>query len=267
MPHFTDQAGRIVFVPTPPKRIISLVPSQTELLYDLGLDQSIIGITKFCIHPDPWFRSKQRIGGTKNPNIKLIRELKPDLIIGNKEENRKEDIEVLDNIAPTWLSDVNTLEDALEMISQLGYITERHDEATSITTNISKAFNLLKPFNRKATVAYLIWKDPYMVVASNTFIHDMLLQCGFQNVFADRSRYPAVTIDELIETRCEYILLSTEPYPFTLAHSTAINALIPSSKIILADGEYFSWYGTRLLRSPNYFQTLIDNLQHGTGTN
>jgi ABC-type Fe3+-hydroxamate transport system substrate-binding protein len=267
MPHFLDQAGRKIFIPTLPQRIISLVPSQTELLYDLGLDQSITGITKFCIHPDPWFRSKQRIGGTKNPDIKLIRELSPDLIIGNKEENRKEDIEVLEGFAPVWLSDVNTLGDALEMITQLGCITERRDASTSIAINISNAFRQLKPFPGKAAVAYLIWKDPYMVAASNTFINDMLLQCGFQNVFADKTRYPGVTIDELAEAACDFIFLSTEPYPFTHTHVTSINEKIPSSKVILVDGEYFSWYGTRLLSSPGYFQTLIDNLQHGTGTN
>ena len=112
MPNFIDQTGQIVFIKDGPQRIISLVPSQTELLADLGLDQEVIGITKFCVHPNHWLKTKTRVGGTKQLDIELIRSLKPDLIIGNKEENVREQVEELRTEFPTWISDVNSPETA-----------------------------------------------------------------------------------------------------------------------------------------------------------
>src|ERR1700741_3198050 len=109
--HFIDQTGRKISIPQIPQRIISLVPSQTELLFDLGLDKEVVGITKFCVHPPEWFQTKTRVGGTKQLKIDLIKQLQPDLIIANKEENVKEQIEELEKHFPVWISDVNNLED------------------------------------------------------------------------------------------------------------------------------------------------------------
>ncbi len=116
MPIFTDQTGREVSIPSHPQRIISLVPSQTELLFDLGLEEQVAGITKFCVHPEKWFRSKTRIGGTKNIKSALIHQLQPDLIIANKEENVKEQVEELAAHYPVWVSDIHDLQSALDMI-------------------------------------------------------------------------------------------------------------------------------------------------------
>jgi ABC-type Fe3+-hydroxamate transport system substrate-binding protein len=278
MPYFTDQAGRSIEIKSPPTKIISLVPSQTELLSDLDLDESVIGITKFCIHPDHWFRTKQRIGGTKNPSLQLIYQLQPDLIIGNKEENRKEDIEILAENFPVWLSDINNLADALQMIDQISRITATTTRGQEIITRIRNSFEKLAssklPYskiqnsfsNQKFKVCYLIWQDPYIAVGNNTFIHSMMQECGFENVFANESRYPTVTAETITAKNCDFIFLSTEPYPFTEKHVVEIKSFFPRSVVMLVDGEMFSWYGSRLTRSARYFQTLINKLQDASGT-
>ncbi|HTE25791.1 ABC transporter substrate-binding protein [Flavitalea sp.] len=273
MPYFTDQAGRSVEIKSPPTKIISLVPSQTELLFDLGLDESVIGITKFCIHPDHWFRTKHRVGGTKNPNLQLIYQLQPDLIIGNKEENRKEDIDILAENFPVWLSDINNLDDALQMIDVISRITATTDKGQLIIINIRDSFGKQsqsseqhRSSNQKFKVCYLIWQDPYIAVGNNTFIHSMMQECGFENVFAHESRYPTTTAEAITAKNCDFIFLSTEPYPFTEKHVKEIKSLFPGSIVMLVDGELFSWYGSRLTRSAPYFQTLINKLQDAAGT-
>lgn len=258
MPVYTDQLQRTVDIPEAPKRIISLVPSQTELLYDLGLEEEVIGITKFCIHPETWFRNKTRVGGTKTIHIDKIRELQPDLIIANKEENVKEQIEALAQDFPVWISDVNNLEEALDMIEQIGIITNRNQCATDLAKQIEQAFINFKSQtqNPKLRTAYLIWKDPYMTISGDTFIHHILTQAGFDNIFAAQQRYPETSINELQALNCELLLLSSEPYPFKQKHIDELQALLPHTKILLVDGEAFSWYGSRLLHTPAYLQQL-----------
>lgn len=239
-----------------PQRIISLVPSQTELLFDLGLKNRIVGITKFCIHPADLCITKPKIGGTKNFNFKRIDQLKPDLIIGNKEENYKEGIERLQEKYKVWISDIFTLDDALQMIEDIGELTQTSTKASELSRQISSAFHALKPFSRKK-VAYLIWREPYMVVGNNTFIHDILTRCGFENVFSTLSRYPVITEDMLAAAGPEYIFLSSEPYPFSEKHVAEFQQICPEAKIKIVDGELFSWYGSRLLQSASYLQKLI----------
>ena len=260
MPDFTDQLGRLITLKDSPKRIISLVPSQTELLFDLGLEDEVIAITKFCVHPASWFRNKIRIGGTKNIDIEKIKSLQSDLIIANKEENTKEQIEALQQIAPVWISDVNNLEDALAMMHAIGEITGKNEEAGTLIHRIKTGFDQLQPGNRQLLTAYFIWRDPYMSVGTDTFIHDMLLRCGFRNVFEQKKRYPEITISELSESGCELILLSSEPYPFKEKHKKEIQLLLPNAKILLVDGEMFSWYGSRLIKAPGYFRKLLTQL-------
>jgi ABC-type Fe3+-hydroxamate transport system substrate-binding protein len=263
MPQFLDQLNRTIEIPLSPQRIVSLVPSQTELLFDLGLDERVTGITKFCIHPEHWFRNKTRIGGTKNLNLALIESINPDLIIANKEENEREQIELLSKKFPVWISDVETLEDCIDMITDIGRITSTEEKALQITDEIRGAFIQLqqhqKAQNRRA--AYLIWKDPYMAAGKNTFINDMMERCGFINVMKDKERYPAVTLQELKELECEYILLSSEPYPFKEKHIDIFNNEIPGSTNLLVDGEFFSWYGSRTRLAPAYFMQLRKQLK------
>ena len=255
---FTDQMGRVVSINYPPRRILSLVPSQTELLFDLGLDREIVGITKFCIHPEDKFRTTAKVGGTKKLNLKKIRELKPDLIIGNKEENERDQIEELIGEFPVWMSDINVLEDALEMINEIGNLTGKSQEAVLLSFEILNGFQTLKlAGGRKQTVAYFIWKDPYMVAGRDTFINDILNKAGFDN-FTELNRYPELSSDQLKKSNPDIVFLSSEPYPFRDPHVDEIKAICPAAKVIVVDGEMFSWYGSRLLQTPAYLQTLAE---------
>ena len=253
MPVFIDQTGRSVSIAHIPQRIISLVPSQTELLFDLGLNNEVIGITKFCVHPAEWFRSKTRVGGTKQLKMDIIHQLQPGLIIANKEENVKEQIEELEKHYPVWVSDVNNLEDAYEMIEQTGLITNKQQIAHEIISRIKENFARLPAQDSKLRTAYFIWQNPYMTVGGDTFIHSMLEAAGFNNIYADKKRYPELSIDELQAADCQLLLLSSEPFPFTQKHIDQLQPLLPATKIILVDGEMFSWYGSRLQYAPEYF--------------
>jgi ABC-type Fe3+-hydroxamate transport system substrate-binding protein len=259
MPLYTDQMNRTVDIPTIPKRIISIVPSQTELLFDLGLDEEIIGVTKFCVHPASEVKRKIKIGGTKALNINAIKKLNPDLIIGNKEENEKEQIEELTQDFPVWMSDVSDLEDALAMIQQVGKITGKNVQAEDMTKSIQSNFNSLNVKASKLRVAYLIWRKPFIVAGKGTFIDDMLKRCGWTNAF-ESDRYPEVFPGQIVEANPDVVFLSSEPYPFTERHITEFQALVPDANIQLVDGELFSWYGSRLLQAPQYFNQLIASI-------
>jgi ABC-type Fe3+-hydroxamate transport system substrate-binding protein len=261
MPSFTDQLDRTIILPGIPQRIVSLVPSQTELLYDLGLEAETVGITKFCVHPESWFRNKKRIGGTKNVHLDIVHSLQPDLIIANKEENVKEQVEALAAQYPVWISDVNNLEDACNMIHDLGIITGKTAKAIEIAKEVQQRFTQLQSLSPTLRTAYLIWKNPYMTIGNDTFIHYMLSQCGLQNVFADRTRYPAVTVEELQAATCQVLLLSSEPYPFKQQHIDELQNQLPGTRILLVDGEMFSWYGSRLLQAPGYIDALLRNFR------
>ncbi len=256
MPDFIDQTGRKVAIPAIPQRIISLVPSQTELLFDLGIRNEVTGITKFCIHPTEWFRSKTRVGGTKQLKMEIIHELQPDLIIANKEENVKEQIEELEKHYPIWITDVNNLEDAYEMIEQIGIITGKQKPASQMLAAIKNNFALLETHSSKLTACYLIWQNPYMTVGGDTFIHSMLEEAGFNNIFGNKKRYPEVTVSELRTINSELLFLSSEPFPFQQKHIDELQTQLPETKIVLVDGEIFSWYGSRLLKAPAYFNSL-----------
>jgi ABC-type Fe3+-hydroxamate transport system substrate-binding protein len=260
MPVFTDQLGRNVEIPSA-RRIISLVPSQTELLYDLGLDNEVVGITKFCVHPNEWFQSKTRVGGTKDVKIDIIDQLQPDLIIANKEENVKEQVDELAKKYPVWVSDVNSLEDAYEMILQTGVITGKKEIAENLVAQIQQEFAGLRTTNSGLRTAYLIWRDPYMTIGTDTFIHSMLKLAGFENVFGDGVRYPETNVKEIIERNPDIILLSSEPYPFKEKHIEELRSSGIYSKILMVDGEMFSWYGSRLLKAPEYFRKLITQIK------
>lgn len=261
MPVFIDQTGHPVSLLSTPQRIISLVPSQTELLSDLGLDKEVVGITKFCVHPDEWFRKKTRIGGTKKINPEIIHQLQPDLIIANKEENVKEQVEELQKHFPVWISDVNNLENAYEMIEQTGLITNKEQAANKIISGIRENFVQLPANHSRLQAAYLIWQKPYMTVGGDTFIHSMLGEAGFKNIYADKMRYPEITIDELRAEGCQLLLLSSEPFPFKQKHIDELQPMLPDTKIILVDGEMFSWYGSRLKYAPEYFSRLQEQLK------
>ena len=251
--NFTDQLNRTISLPHPPKRIISLVPSQTELLVDLGLEDRIVGVTKFCVHPAGFRKKKTIVGGTKNYRFDVIDSLHPDLIIGNKEENDQEGIEKLVSKYPVWISDILTVEDSLKMILEFGKITDTQVKAEEIVNQLKMDLSAPLPF--KGTAVYLIWNDPIMVAGQDTFINEMLSIAGFKNLIRT-SRYPEVTSEDLQALKPDYLLLSSEPFPFIEKHLSFFKTLLPNAKVRKVEGELFSWYGTRLLKSLPYFKFL-----------
>lgn len=258
---FTDQLGQTIQLPSLPRRIISLVPSQTELLFYLGLDEEVVGLTKFCIHPHEKWHTKPRIGGTKKVDFEKIASLKPDLIIGNKEENDRQQIEQLQELCPVWLSDIKTLDDALDMIKSVGEITGKQVVALELTNAIQAALLPLGTnLQQQIPVAYLIWRKPWMAVGSDTFIHHMLSEVGFINSFGGKTRYPEITLEELAEAAPAVILLSSEPYPFKQQHVAEIQELCPTAIVKLVDGEMLSWYGSRLLLAAPYLANLRNEI-------
>lgn len=253
-----DMIGQLLLLENVPKRIVSLVPSQTELLYDLGLEEEVVGITKFCIHPDGWFRTKARVGGTKTVHFDKVQALQPDLIIANKEENVKEQVEALRAIAPVWVSDIRSPEDNLEMIRQIGLITATADRAQKMVQQLKADFETL-PLGRclGTRVAYLIWYNPIMAAGNDTFIHEVLSRIGFENVLNEVPRYPELQMETLQQLQPELLLLSSEPFPFAEKHIKIFQEYLPETTIMLVDGELFSWYGSRMLHAVTYFNKLF----------
>ena len=254
---FTDMTGRTIEVNYPPQRIVSLVPSQTELLFDLGLNDEVIGITKFCVHPNVWFRNKKRIGGTKTVRIDQVADLQPDIIIANKEENTKEQIEKLAHHFSVWISDIKTIGQGLQMICELGDITGKMIPALQLCNEISTGFLSLAKTDKPKKVAYFIWRQPWMCAGGDTFISDMITRMGWVNVLAHKDRYPETDLIELVALQPEMILLSSEPYPFKDVHIAEIQAVLPRAEIRLVDGEMFSWYGSRMKKAVPYLQKML----------
>lgn len=251
---------------TTPLRIVSVVPSQTELLHDLGLETEVIGITRFCIHPAGWFKTKIRVGGTKQLKIELIKSLQPTIVLANKEENVKDQIEAIEQFCPVYCSDISTLQDALHMIKEIARLTDTDTRGNQLIETIRTEFASLTTGTVVYKTAYLIWKSPYMAAGGDTFIDNMMQYAGFSNVFHSQKRYPPVTVKDLIETNVEVILLSSEPFPFKEKQIDELKkewmqlttAPFPTCKIV--DGEMFSWYGSRLIHSANYFRKLRESL-------
>lgn len=257
---FADQMGEQCHLTSKPQRIVSLVPSQTELLFDLGLDAEVVGITKFCTHPPEKVKGVQKVGGTKKFDFEAIDALEPDLVIGNKEENYQEGIAQLKEKYPVWMSDIVDLDDALKMIEGIGQLVECEEAALKMAATIRDDMSDLPELEGK-TAAYLIWQKPYMAAGSGTFIDDMLARCGVRNLYAERGRYPEITLDSLKKEKPGFVMLSTEPYPFKQKHIDELSAELPDSKLLLVDAMYFSWYGSRLLGTARYLRSLVDKLK------
>jgi iron complex transport system substrate-binding protein len=263
---FTDQLGNSIMLNGVPQRIVSLVPSLTELLFDLGLESRIVGITKFCVHPYHLKATKTIIGGTKKVHVEKIRLLKPDIIIANKEENTPEIVASVQDIAPVWVSDIVTIQDTLDMIAEFGKIFSVRTQAIQLIDKIEYArrdfaqFMGGKPFQR---VAYFIWKDPYMAVAGGTFINELLKLNHFTNIYEEREgRYPEVVVQKMrIQGDPQVVLLSSEPYPFKDEDAFELGRHTHHAKTVFVDGEMFSWYGSRLVKAFAYFKQLQDRME------
>ena len=237
-------------------RIISLVPSLTESLLDFGIPD-IVGRTKFCIHPKDQVKDIEVIGGTKNIHIEKIRALKPDLILANKEENMKEQVETLMPDFKVWVTNIENIEDNYYFLKNLGNMFNQKEKAQAFNLKIYDIFNQYK-LNKRIKAAYLIWKKPYMTMVSDTFIHHLLQQLGFDNIFSEQKRYPVIEMQDLDEA--EIIMLSSEPYPFQEKHLEEFRAVYPDKKIIIVDGEAFSWYGTHIAKCETYYKELVTTI-------
>jgi iron complex transport system substrate-binding protein len=264
MKTFTDQIGNSHTFETSPKRIVSLVPSQTELLCDLGLEENIVGITKFCVHPYHLKSTKTIIGGTKKVNCEKIKELQPDIIIANKEENTLEIVEELKKICPVWVTNIITVEDNLTMISDFGQLFNCRTESQKWRDKIAFAYKDFQKFIQDKAVrkvAYFIWKNPHMAAGGENFINEMLRLNHFKNIYEDKGRYPEVIIQKMrIQGDPEIVFLSSEPYPFKDEDAFEIGRFTHHAKVVFVDGEMFSWYGSRLVKAFDYFKKLHDNL-------
>ena len=261
MPTVTDARGHDITLDGPPRRIVSLVPSQTELLAHLGLDDAVVGITRFCERPEHWRSEKPIVDGTKEVDIDTVRDLDPDLILANHEENTEEDVAALDDIAPVFVTEVKTVEEALQMIRTVGTLTDTSSQTSALAGKIISRFESLPDFAPLRAV-YLIWREPYMTVGADTFIHDVMGWGAFENVYGDQTRYPEVSIDELTERDVDVVLCSSEPFPFHQKDkfTADLKEALSDTPVEVVDGQPFSWYGPRLLETPSYLKTLREHL-------
>ncbi len=253
-----DQLNNVLVFKTHPKRIISLVPSQTELLVALGLEDQIVGITKFCIHPTHLKKQKAIIGGTKKVHYQKIRDLHPDIIVCNKEENTKEMVIALQKIAPVYVSDIYTITDVVQLFLNIGTIFNKVSLARKLGSELQDKVVDFKEFIKdkpQKKVAYFIWANPWMVAGRDNFINELLKLNNYDNVFEATSRYPEIELKQLSIIKPDIILLSSEPYPFKEKHSSLLQQY-SNAEILFVDGEFFSWYGSRLLQSFDYFKSL-----------
>lgn len=257
---FRDHLGRALTVSYPPPRVVSLCPSLTETLFALGLRHEIVGRTEYCIHPADLVERVPTVGGTKSVSIDRVLELRPDLVIAEKEENRREDVERLAAHAPVFVVDVMSFDDALRAIRDLGEPVARDDEARMLASQIEERFDAL-PRAQSRRVAYLIWRRPYRAVGRDTYIDSLLGRCGLVNVCAEMAgRYPTIALDELRQMSPELVLLSSEPFPFVAEHVAELATKLPESTIRLVDGEMFGWYGSRMLPAADYLRRFLDEL-------
>lgn len=260
MTTFIDQTGERLQLKETPKRIISIVPSQSEFLWDIGLRSELVGITKFCIHPNEMFINVERVGGTKTLNLDVIRTLKPDLIIGNKEENEKAQIDELRKEFNVWMSDIFTIDNALQMMMAIGEMAGKTSEARKLVSDIEIQLLSIKNIFQSQRVAYFIWNKPYMLAAENTYINYILNYVGLSNVASHLNRYPEVSIEQLKQLNPDWCLLSSEPFPFKQKHCREIEKNLSETKAMVVDGEMFSWYGSRLQKLPEYILDLKNKL-------
>ncbi len=263
MPRILDALGRSHDFQRNPQRIVSLVPSITETLFGLGLDTEIAGVTDFCVHPAERVRSKVRVGGTKNPSLDAILGLEPDLVIANKEENRRRDVERLEAAGVRVLvTYARTLAEAITDIRTLGVVTGTDPVAEEIATRVERARAAITPREHADRVAALIWKRPYMAVGEDTFAHDLMRVCGGVNCFAGRERYPRIDAHALEEAAPKVILLPTEPYCFGESDRDELLQLdcaaARSGRVHVIEGELLSWYGPRMERALQTLSRLIN---------
>jgi ABC-type Fe3+-hydroxamate transport system substrate-binding protein len=251
-----DQIGSLLTFKQAPLRIVSLVPSISELLWDLELENELVGVTKFCIHPVNLRKEKITVGGTKNVKISRVLELQPDLVIANLEENTKQEIEELQQQVPTFVSDISTIDDMIAFIQLIGNLCNRQSATTEVIRKLSNTIAELPKKEEKKSAIYLIWNKPFMSIGGDTFISHMMEKVGYVNCLQQEERYPVLTADDIRKIAPEELLLSSEPYPFNEKHRDQLQEQFPNIKVKCVDGEAFSWYGSRLYKVKDYLHSI-----------
>jgi ABC-type Fe3+-hydroxamate transport system substrate-binding protein len=246
-----------------PGRIVSLVPSLTETLFDLGLDSHVVGVTRFCAEPAARLLGRPRVGGTKNPDREKIATLRPDLVVVNTEENRPEDIGWLRERFPVFESFPITVIQAAEMIVALGRTIGRKEEADAWRLLVEAEVARIEAElfgERRLRVFFPIWKDPWMTINGDTYVHHMLKVCGGDNVFGDAMmRYPEVVLEQVPALNPDLILLPSEPYAFSEQHRYRLltDPMLAGRPVLLVEGKAFSWHGTRTARGLRAVHTIL----------
>lgn len=263
----SDDLGFRVDLAAAPARIVSLVPSWTETLFSFGFDSEIVGVTKFCISPPDKVASIQKIGGTKNPDIRAIVALEPDLVIANAEENRREDIERLrGHSIAAFTTYPRTIPGAVDSILKLGRVLRREGAAGALTRQIVLTVGGIEAglgiWNKmRLRVFCPIWKKPWMTFNADTYAHDVLRMLGFNNIFGSAGeRYPVTTLDEALARRPDIVILPDEPYEFTEADVTEVKAMLPpalSRRVLIVSGRDLHWYGVHMVAG---LKSLADRL-------
>ncbi|MFA8300437.1 MAG: ABC transporter substrate-binding protein [Hyphomicrobiales bacterium] len=254
-----DDLNREVEISEMPKRIVSLCPSITETICKLDLQHHLVGITDYCIHPEPLLVNKERIGGTKSINIDKIHLLEPDLILAVKEENLRKDIRSLQKEYPVFVFDIKSFDQGVDLIDRLGDMLDAKYDAHMLSETLRQISSSLIPVKKPKKALYLIWKDPIMAAGKDTFISSMMNIAGFKNCLLKRDgSYPK--IDDLNELDYDTLILSTEPYEFSEHHIDEFRKLVPDKEVILVDGEMFSWYGSHMVEAVCYIESLRKSL-------
>ncbi|RHW35871.1 iron ABC transporter substrate-binding protein [Lysinibacillus yapensis] len=260
MQTIVDHLSRTVKIPDQPKRIISICPAITETIFSLKAGNKLIGRTRYCTFPKGKVENIEVVGGTKEVNIEKIKQLEPDLILAEKEENTAEIVQQLEQIAPVFVSEVQSIQDGLRLIETLGQLTSSEEKAATMIQKIKDEFDAL-PHEQLGRAAYAIWRKPYMVVGDTTYINDVLKRLGFQNAYNQaEERYPAVSKEQLSAANLDFLFLASEPFPFSEKHLTEFQAFLPDTKILLVDGEMF-WYGAKMIEAAVYFKELIKTVK------
>lgn len=268
-----DASGTALPPGPPRRRIVSLIPSTTELLCRLGLADALVGVTAFCVEPRELFRTRPHVGGQKTPDLERIRALAPDLVIANIEENAREHVDALRAWGvPVWVTYPRSVVDTIRMVRELGALTGVEAAAARLADELEglRAAAAAREAGRPAIpVFYPIWRGPWMTVSRDTYVHDVLGACGGRSVFADHARrYPVVTLEEAAARRPEVILLPDEPFRFRRAHLADFAAwtdvpAVRDGRIHLVDGKLCAWHGPRLAEALRVLPGLIRGERDG----
>jgi ABC-type Fe3+-hydroxamate transport system substrate-binding protein len=241
-------------------RIVCLVPSITELLFDLGLGDQVVGRTGFCVHPWDAVRAVPKVGGTKDVKLEKIRALAPTHVVVNVDENRREDAEALRAFVPeVVVTHPCAPRDNLDLYRQMGAVFDRAGEAEALCARFEDSYTRATAVDRpRRDVLYLIWRDPWMAVAPDTYISQTLATFNWHTVpHAPDVRYPEVAL-EAYAGAVDHVLLSSEPYHFKDHHIAEVSAALPGATVALVDGEMTSWYGSRAIQGLDYLAAYVD---------